>query len=264
MAFSNHLFFFFFLLLLSLASFIHGADFIAKECGSNITNNDALQANINSIILDLVTKTSSAGFGNSTYGSGYDTVYGTAECRGDITGQDCTACIIAAGQEIRTTCANANESHIWYQQCSFRYSTTNFLGQADTTLLGVWRSAVATKDPQGFKKILKEFFSVLTVAASTSGENRKFVWGEMESRSKLTNGEEVTTVYGMAHCTWDLDESTCAACLGAAFNIIKEEREGAYIILKSCEIRHESMPFLFVNAAPSPTANIRNITYSNI
>ncbi|XP_020585419.1 cysteine-rich repeat secretory protein 38-like [Phalaenopsis equestris] len=264
MAFSNQLFFLF-LLLLSVASNTHGADLISKKCGSTpAANNSALQANINSIILDLVTKTTANGFANSTYGYKNDAVYGTAECRGDVNGQVCSACIVAAGQEIQTSCANTTESRIWYHQCSLRYSTTNFMGQPDTALLSMLRSTSAPKDPQAFNKTLKEMFSVLTVAAASSGERRKFAWGKIERHGKVTNEGAIITVYGMAHCTWDLEESPCSACLGAALSNVNEEWDGYYIMLKSCAVRYEVYPFLFLNAAPNPAIDTGNVTFSNI
>ncbi|XP_020585418.1 cysteine-rich repeat secretory protein 55-like [Phalaenopsis equestris] len=264
MAFS-YLLPFLFVLLLSISSISHGDDLIEKECGSNFTNNDALQANINTVILDLVTNTTTTGFAYSTYGSGNDTVYGTAECRGDITGQDCSACIINAGQEIRKSCTNTIEARIWYQQCSFRYSTTNFIGQADTNLIGTWRSIGRTTDQKAFRKALEELFYVLATATATAaaGESRKFGWGQIEIHNLTIT--EASAVYGMAQCTWDLEESPCFSCLGAAMNSIKEERDGSYIILKSCAIRYEVSPFLFLNAAPNyADINTRNIIFGNI
>ncbi|XP_020585414.1 cysteine-rich repeat secretory protein 55-like [Phalaenopsis equestris] len=263
MAFSDKLFLLS-VLLLSVASISHGADLITKECGNTSATNEALQANINSIILDLVTKTTSTGFANSTYGSANDTVYGTAECRGDISGQDCSACIIAAGLEIRTSCTNTTESRIWYQQCSLRYSTTNFIGQMDTNLLGVWASTNKMADPQAFKKVLKELFIVLGLAAS-SGESRKFGWGEIESN--VVNNNKTIIIYGMAQCTSDLQGPDCLKGLDAAYGVLQSscgDLRGCYVMFKSYAIRYQDSPFLFLNAAaPTPAATTRNITYAN-
>ncbi|XP_020585417.1 cysteine-rich repeat secretory protein 55-like [Phalaenopsis equestris] len=263
MAFSNQLFFLFFLLL-SVASIAHGADLIAKECGNTSANNGALQGNVNSVILDLVTRTADIGFANCTFGSGNDTVYGTAECRGDINGQDCSACIIAAGQEIRTSCANTTESRIWYQQCSLRYSTTNFIGQMDTNVLGVWTSTDKMEDPQTFKKVLKELFIGVGLAAS-SGDSRKFGWGEIESNDLKNN--DTITIHGMAHCTSDLQGPECLKGLDAAYGVLESscgDLRGCYVIFKSYAIRYQDSPFLFLKAAPTPAVTTRNITFANI
>ncbi|KAH0468816.1 hypothetical protein IEQ34_002048 [Dendrobium chrysotoxum] len=269
MAFSNHLLFLFVLIVLIISG-IKGddTDLISKECGKNFTNNDNLQANINSTIFDLVTKTSAYGFANSSHGSGSDTVYGIAECRGDVSVQTCSTCIANAAQQIQTTCWNAAESRIWYQYCFLYYNTSNFIGQADINEVGVWYSTENTTNPKVFQNTLNELSVVLWLAASDA-ENRKFGWGQIENHNLKNSNDETIIIYGMAQCTWDLDNSTCSHCLLNAFNIREskcgEAAAGCYVITKSCAVRYEVNPFLFFNAtAVNPPETTSSIIFGNI
>ncbi|KAL0926858.1 hypothetical protein M5K25_003111 [Dendrobium thyrsiflorum] len=242
------------------------ADLIRQECGKNFTNNDNLQANINNTIFDLVTETSAYGFANSSHGSGSDTVYGIADCRGDVGDQICSACIANAAKQIQTTCWNSAEARIWYPYCFLRYNTSNFIGQADMNVVGWWFSSENMMNPKVFKSTLTELSAALWYTAADA-ENRKFGWGQIENHNLKNSNDETIIIYGMAQCTWDLDGLTCIKCLTNAFFIAESEcgeaATGCYVITKSCDVRYEINPFLFLNAT-TPLERTRSIIFGDI
>ncbi|KAI0527523.1 hypothetical protein KFK09_003127 [Dendrobium nobile] len=270
MAFSNHLIFLF-VLIVFIISGIKGDDndLISKECGKNFTNNDNLQANINNTIFDLVTNTSAYGFANSSHGSGSNTVYGVAECRGDVGVQTCSECIANAAQQIQTTCLNAAESGIWYQHCFLRYINSNFTGQADMNVVAMWYSTENMTNTKVYTKTLYELSVELWFTAPFRAEQRKFGWGQIENHNLKNSNDETIIIYGMTQCAWDIDNVACSKCLGNAFNITEsacgEAAAGCNVITKSCAVRYEIYPFLFFNAtAVNPSKTTRSIIFGNI
>jgi Salt stress response/antifungal len=85
----------FFSLLLTLS---YGADPIAHYCSQSYTSSK-IQTNINQVISDLTNKASVSGFAMTSYGKGNDTIYGLAQCRGDVSADDCSACLASAAKQ---------------------------------------------------------------------------------------------------------------------------------------------------------------------
>ena len=78
-------------------------------------------ANIDKLLVELVSKASTNGFLATSYGSGENTVYGLAQCRGDVDNKDCSTCIQDAAKQIRTRCPNEADARIWFDYCFLRY-----------------------------------------------------------------------------------------------------------------------------------------------
>ncbi|KAK8918927.1 Cysteine-rich repeat secretory protein 1 [Platanthera zijinensis] len=260
---SNHQQLFFLLLALLLPIAINGADFIAQKCGENFTGNAILQGNINSVLLDLVANTSAYGFANSSYGTGADTVYGISECREGANAQACSACVSDSALKAHTSCSNSADMSMWQHSCYLRYSNKNFMGKPDSTKIGAWFSEDKPADQQAYTLAVEELLGVVGSAASW-GENRKFGWGVMDSPNfKGSLGK----LYGMAQCTWDLEQDACTKCLADARQIRREscgDRAGCYVITESCALRIEISAFLFLNAALDPTTPARSITVGSL
>ncbi|KAL0911691.1 hypothetical protein M5K25_019848 [Dendrobium thyrsiflorum] len=65
------------------------------------------------------------------------------------------------------------------------------------------------------------------------------------------------TIYGMAQCTRDLQESACNQCLNKISETILGSCKyhlGCYVISTSCVMRYEINAFLLDPIAPSPVA----------
>ncbi|KAH0454851.1 hypothetical protein IEQ34_016775 [Dendrobium chrysotoxum] len=225
------------------------ADSIYQECSKNfsIVSNNLLKDNINHVLSDLITKTTLYGFANSSDGIGPDTIYGLTRCRGDISRETCSSCILEATNKIQTICPSSAEARIWYEYCFVRYDSNNFLGQPDTSYTRRWYSSRIATHPADFEQAVEELMGQVKAAAATS-EN-KFGRGE---RNLLKSN---MTIYGMAQCTRDLQESACNQCLDKALEAILgiyKYHLGVYVISTSCVMRYEINPFLLDPIAPSP------------
>ncbi|KAJ1386752.1 Gnk2-homologous domain [Sesbania bispinosa] len=94
------------------------------------------QTNVNNL-LTWITSDSAKGnkFSHTTVGNdnGDDVVYGSYDCRGDITGYFCQFCLNTAAREIVQRCPNSASAVIWYDICIIRYSNQSFLGKLSLT-----------------------------------------------------------------------------------------------------------------------------------
>ncbi|KAL0911692.1 hypothetical protein M5K25_019849 [Dendrobium thyrsiflorum] len=238
-------------LLLPIIARCTSADSIYQECSKNITfsSNNSLQDNINHAFFGLIAKTALYGFATSSYGTGQDIIYGLTRCRGDISREMCSSCILEAADKIRTICPSSAESRIWYEYFFIRYDSNNFLGQLDTSYTMRWYSANVATDPADFNQDVEKLMGA--VKAADASRNDKFGRGE---RNLLKSD---MTIYGMAQCTRDLQESACNQCLEKASEIIFGECKshlGCYVINTSCVLRYEINNFLVGPTAPSPVA----------
>jgi Salt stress response/antifungal len=86
-------------LLSVLLPLCYCADPIAHYCGQSYTSGQ-IETNINHVISDLVTKASVGGFAVTSYGKGNDTIYGLAQCRGDVSSDDCSSCLADAAKQL--------------------------------------------------------------------------------------------------------------------------------------------------------------------
>ncbi|KAK8952973.1 Cysteine-rich repeat secretory protein 1 [Platanthera guangdongensis] len=260
---SNHQQLFFLLLALLLPIAINGADFIFQKCGENFTANAILPGNINSVLLDLVGKTSTHGFATSSYGTGADTIYGISECSEGATAQACSACLSDSALKAHTSCPNSADMSIWQHSCYLRYSKKNFMGQPNSTKIGAWYSIHKPVDQQAYTRAVEELLGVVGSAASW-GENRKFGWGVMDSPNFKGS---VGKLFAMVQCTWDLDQDACTKCLADARQIRRDscgDRLGCYVITESCALRIEISAFLLFNPAHDPATPARSITLGSL
>jgi len=61
---------------------------------SNISTGGKISANIDKLLAELALKTPSTGFAATTYGKDQDKVYALAQCKGDVSAQDCSNSIL--------------------------------------------------------------------------------------------------------------------------------------------------------------------------
>ncbi|XP_020582986.1 cysteine-rich repeat secretory protein 55-like [Phalaenopsis equestris] len=229
------------------------ANFISQECGKNfsISTYSTLPDSINRAFFGLIAKTSLYGFATASYASGTDAIYGVTRCRGDITLEACSACILEAADNIRTSCPVSAEARIWYEQCFIHYdSNNNFLGQPDTSQVKYYHTTKESTDPTDFNQTLWNVLGGVKSAAATA--DNRFGRGE----SKLSNSN--MTIYGMAQCTRDLQESACYTCLNVLFEFMTSGKckgvIGCYAMSISCVLRYEDNPFLEDASPPSSNA----------
>ncbi|KAL1198837.1 Cysteine-rich repeat secretory protein 55 [Cardamine amara subsp. amara] len=234
------------LLLLALVSSCRAADSIWNLCNknSNISAGSQISKNIDSLLATLVSKTPSQGFITTTFSSynTKDTVYGLAQCRGDISKTDCSTCIQDAAKKIREVCPNQSDSRILYDFCFLRYSQEKFIGKLDTSSGLIYYNVanVTETDPKTFDNELGALFDKIRPEAVLPKSQ-----GLGKGKKKLT---PFVTLNGLVQCTRDLSALDCAQCFATAvqsFMTACHNKKGCRVLYSSCYVRYEFYPFYF-------------------
>ncbi|XP_010910873.1 cysteine-rich repeat secretory protein 55 [Elaeis guineensis] len=235
MALLHHL-----LLLSILLPFCTAAtDPIGQHC-ANSFNGSEIQDNIDHVLSDLVAKASVGGFATTYSGEGSDIIYGLAQCRGDVSSDDCSTCLRAAAKELPTVCPDQADARIWYDYCFMRYDNENFIGKDDTEFALILYNVRNATDPEAFDKEKERLMSRLEAEAVAPG-SQEFATGKTEFTPNVT-------IYGLEQCTKDLKPLTCAQCLSSALAKFPDYcrfRQGCRVLYSSCIVRYEIYPFFF-------------------
>ncbi|XP_051181952.1 cysteine-rich repeat secretory protein 55 [Lolium perenne] len=199
------------------------------------------KASINSVLTDLVVKGSTGGFATSSAGKDKNLVYGLAQCRGDVSASDCSACLADAANKLPATCSYQSDARIWYDYCFVRYSNTDFAGQTDTGA-GVILVNVQAEDtdPKEFGKAVGMVMGKTAAQASAAGSA-----GLGRAKDQYT---PFVTIYGLAQCTRDLAQLACAQCVSTALSKFGDfcgAQQGCQINYSTCRVRYEIYPFYF-------------------
>ncbi|KAK2971400.1 hypothetical protein RJ640_025350 [Escallonia rubra] len=195
------------LLLLSICS-AESADPLGQYCGANTKTTRQISLNIDVVLAKLVQGTAQNGFSATSYGNAKDQVYGLAQCRGDVSSDDCLSCIQDASKEIRKRCPDQADARIWYDYCFLRYNTENFIGEVDTSYGIFYYNVANVTDPDAFNEKLGALMDRIKSQA-VAPINKGLGKGE----SKLSPFE---TLYALVQCTRDLSQLSCAQCLAIA------------------------------------------------
>ncbi|URE45314.1 cysteine-rich repeat secretory protein [Musa troglodytarum] len=227
------------LLFLWLPLSAAAADSIALYC-SNRFNGKQTQANIDHVLADLVARASVGGFATSSSGNGASGIYGLAQCRGDVSADDCSTCLAEAAKKLPTACPSQADGRIWYDYCFMRYDNENFVGQSDTGVATILINVENATDPENFDKKVGVVMGRARADAVAPGNNAL-------GRAKLQFTPYIT-IYALAQCTRDLQQLTCAQCLSSAvekFPDYCQYRKGCQVLYSSCIVRYEIYPFYF-------------------
>ncbi|MED6188882.1 hypothetical protein PIB30_090204 [Stylosanthes scabra] len=207
---------------------------------TNISIEGKVSSNINNLLSELVTKTPSTGFLATTFGKEQDKVYGLAQCRGDVSTQDCSICIQDAAKQIRQQCPNQADARIWYDYCFLRYNNKTFAGQVDTSLGIFYFNVENVTDSETFNNKLGSLMDQIRAEAVVPKDE-----GLGKEKTKLS---PFVTLYALVQCTRDLSEISCAQCLAISvsnFPTFCNNRKGCRVLYSSCYVRYELYPFFF-------------------
>lgn len=216
------------------------ADSVGNFCNTNKNiSSSTISANVDSLLAQLVQTTARNGFASLSYGKANNTVYGLAQCRGDVSSKDCSDCVQDAANEVRKVCRNQADARIWYDYCFLRYDTRDFRGQVDT--IGILLANVENvKDPENFKQNLSSIFNKTNADALVPSNK-----GLGKGASKIST---FVTLYALVQCTRDLPQLSCAQCLATAltnFDGFCDNKKGCRVLYSSCYVRYEEYPFYF-------------------
>ncbi|XP_057437160.1 cysteine-rich repeat secretory protein 55 [Lotus japonicus] len=233
---------------------------LGEFCNENtkISSGGKLSANIDKLLAEFILKTPSTGFVATSYGNNQDQVYGLAQCRGDVSTQDCSNCIQDAAKQIRQKCPNQVDARIWYDYCFLRYNNKSFIGDVDTSFGIFYFNVENVTDPEGFNKELGSLMGKIRGQA---------VKPKAQGLGKgKTNLSPFLTLYALVQCTRDLSEISCAQCLAVAvsnFPTFCDNRKGCRVLYSSCYVRYELYPFFFpLDSSKTGDSNVaRAIVY---
>ncbi|MCL7022292.1 hypothetical protein MKW94_022065, partial [Papaver nudicaule] len=228
-------------------------DYVYRFClGSNYTTNSTFQKNLNILLPSLSSANPSIirnGYYNATAGRNPDTVYGSLQCRGDISSEDCQSCAETAAKGITTKerCPISKQAIILYDVCMLRYSDEYYFNIMQDTP-GVYLANVNNvTDPNEFNPILGDLMRDLVSKAISSG-SLNFATGDARFG-------DFRRVYGLVQCTVDIPSSDCNRCLIGAISdlpICCDGKQGGRVIRPSCNLRYEINPFVESSVNPSP------------
>ncbi|KAK1692061.1 hypothetical protein QYE76_008758 [Lolium multiflorum] len=233
-------------LLLAMARPCTGADPISTVCSKNGTSAQT-QASIDQVLSSLVPRASAAYYATATAGRSPSTIYGLAQCRGDVTRQDCALCIAAAAREVASSCRGSADGRIFYDYCLLRYSDANFIGLPDTgyTLILLNTQNATGVDLAAFDRAQAKLMSRVAAEAGQGASK-----GLARDTARLGGGGAAakTTIYGLGWCTLDITAADCGLCVAQAVAELPNYcryRRGCRVMYSSCIARYETYPFFF-------------------
>ncbi|XP_021719922.1 cysteine-rich repeat secretory protein 55-like [Chenopodium quinoa] len=231
------------LLLLSLTYSSAENSQLGEYCNKKtiISSSSQVSANIDHLLADIVTKSlQGATFVKASYGNGKDTVYGLAQCRGDVDSKDCMECIQNAAKQVRKLCPNQSDARIWYDYCFLRHSQNNFFGNVDLSYGILYKNIANVTNPDVFNQELGNMFDRIDSKAVKPSSG-----GLGKDQKKVTDFE---TLYALVQCTRDLSPMSCAQCLAQAIRNFEgycSNSKGCRVLYSSCYVRYELYPFFF-------------------
>ncbi|TYI81851.1 hypothetical protein E1A91_D05G182500v1 [Gossypium mustelinum] len=199
--------------------------------------NDTATASYKSDLTLLLDYMSSNASDKSFYNDSLNGIYSLFLCRGDVSSDVCRVCVSNASQTLTQTCPSDKRAIIWYDQCLFRYSNINFLGQLELyPRLFMWSALNNTSPEEGDIGTRGLLYSLVSQAP----------YKNMFQTNEMVVGNGPGCRYGLVQCSIDLDVDGCSTCLRELLNQTEDcciGRSGWRILTPSCCIRYEMYPF---------------------
>ncbi|XP_072950900.1 cysteine-rich receptor-like protein kinase 6 isoform X1 [Typha angustifolia] len=222
----------------------------------NKTDSTSFKANRDLLLSSLTSAASISGFSNNTKGQSPNEVYGVAQCRGDLSLDECRTCLNTIEKESLQVCSNGSYLDIFHDYCILRYSDKDFFGQVDASYYRDRTESKVTQLPQFNDKLGNLMDSLMTTAAY-GDSSRMFAAG-------MANYTSSDTIYGLVQCTMDLSNEECYSCLSSLVSSISyccNASTGARVYGGTCIIRFDSYLFYNITSAdelssPPPVAPV--------
>lgn len=218
-------------------------DPISTYCSKNFTSGQT-QASITAVLATLVPRASATYYATATFGAGGSTIWGLAQCRGDIPSSDCARCVAAAARQVAASCKGQADARVWYDYCFLRYDDADFLGLPDTgyTLILI-NTMNATGDLAAFDRAERKLMARVADEAGDAANA-----GLVRETARFGGSEQATTLYGLGWCTKDITAADCGLCVAQAVAELPNYcrfRRGCRVLYSSCMARYETYPFFF-------------------
>ncbi|KAI3927474.1 hypothetical protein MKW92_021197 [Papaver armeniacum] len=237
------------LLLITIQYTTAQPNYIYHFCyGDNYTTGGTFDANLNHLFPSVIRNR----YNNATVGLNPDTVYGSIQCRGDVSLDTCQSCVNFGTQDINDRCPNSKKAIIWYDTCMLRYSNEYYFNIVQITpAVYIWKPNNIS-NPNQFNQILGGFMNELEKERSFSSN---FASGD----KNLTNGRKL---YGLVQCSPDIASNDCSRCLIGAISELPNccaGKQGGRVLRPSCNVRYELYPFLqlqYINVPSPPSVSL--------
>ena len=234
-------------LLLSLLAYplSEAAPPLTHYCSVNLKASPPVRANIARVLATLQANTPSKGFFSTSYDfGGRDRVYGLAQCRQDVSAEDCRICLRDGPPQTSKLCRGKEEVWIWFDYCFFHYDTKPFAGKFES-----W---------YGFYDYSDNNLTDNAAEQMRFARELKTLMGKVQAqalgKNSLSLGRGVTkftpkaTIYALSQCTRDLPAKECSKCLSTVlgyFAQICPYREMCRGLTNACYVRYDTKPFFF-------------------
>ncbi|KAH7691007.1 Gnk2-homologous domain-containing protein [Dioscorea alata] len=201
---------------------------IYKGCANgSLGGGAATQQAIASISSSLITQSSSSKFYKTSTSSSGQSLSGLYQCRGDLSGSDCAACINRVIPMWSSLCGPmAAAARVQLTGCYALYQAAGFPQVAGTQLL--FKTCGSSGGGNGFEERRDTAFSNLQNGLSGSGGAGFYA-------------TSYQSVYAMAQCEGDLSAGDCGECVAEAVQKAEVECGGAasgQVYLDKCYISY--------------------------
>lgn len=180
-----------------------------KVCDSSTNNtlDSAFSSNLGIALKTLQNNTAQTGFSFTTISASNSSqpVTALALCRATITESECQECMDSAVLSIRRVCPDQTTAQIWHTYCMIRYSSRNFIDNADSSLAFSLFDQREVPNPTTFDQTVNSLTVNLAVLAGKSG--KRFAVAKM----KVISSD--IYLYGYVECTRDVNGESCTKCL---------------------------------------------------
>jgi len=210
------------------------------------------EASLESLLTSFANAAPNAGYGtftsgaNATGGAGA-AVYGLYQCRGDLDGGDCAACVRDAVGQLGQVCPAAYAASLQLEGCYVRYDSSNFVGAPDTAM--VYRKCSTSSSSDG---------GFLGSRDAVLGDLQQGAGGGYKVASS-------GSVRGVAQCLGDLAAADCTACLAQAVGQLKGTcgtALAADVYLAQCYVRYWADGYYFRPAQGTATCSFRTPSFT--
>ncbi|XP_013598684.1 PREDICTED: cysteine-rich receptor-like protein kinase 19 [Brassica oleracea var. oleracea] len=239
---------FFLALLASLGSYAQQQDptYIYHVCPNTTTylKNSTYSSNVRTLLSDLSSNSRSLnsfsiGSYRTAVGQIPDLVFGLFLCRGDLSLEVCSNCVVFAANDTQYRCPEEKTGLIWYNECMLRYTDQNIFDESSlqngTNGLIMWNTQnVSESQSNRFRGVV---LSVMNKCANeAANSSRKFAVNK-------SNFTPIETLYGMVQCIPNLPNEDCFNCLQQTIRLLPTDKIGGRLLMPSCNSRYEIYQF---------------------
>ncbi|XP_028787883.1 cysteine-rich receptor-like protein kinase 10 [Neltuma alba] len=168
-------------------------------------------------------------------------------CRGDITPDECHACLKNASLILPMSCPNMREAMAGSDECFLRQSNCSIFRVMESNASCIWWNRYDTAEQDKYNEV-----SGLLEGLRSKAKNGDSLLKYAEAYQTASN---LQNIFGGVQCTPDLSQQDCSDCLKTAISELPNccfAKRGGRVIKPSCNVRYENYRFFGPMAEDSP------------